>query len=135
MYSYLVEIDISLFKNINMFRVLTPNVAHLWDGRTCHFRSIIKFPQVKLNKKMVGSGPFRTHNKQAGKGIFTILWEWNMHRKLKNFAFYYNRVENKPVVTSGVSNNVQKIRRIYVTLNSHFIYYYYSLFLVLPGNS
>lgn len=69
-----------VISNVSRVRT-TPSVSHL-QYRTCRFGLTLKFPHIKLNEnkaqKRFGlfEGParsFPTHNKQAGKRIFTIL--------------------------------------------------------------
>lgn len=49
-----------------------PTATHLLGGERAVSGYVLKFPHIKFNeKKRFTNGPLPTHNKQAGKRIFT----------------------------------------------------------------
>lgn len=81
-------------------RRIDTNCDPSMENRTCRFGSTLKFPHIKLKEKKgsMPDGPFPTHNKQAGKRIFTIPTKWNVRNPPRDFTSYYCRVKDKFIV-------------------------------------
>lgn len=81
-------------------RRIDTNCVPSVESRTCRFGSTLKFPHIKFYEKKgsMPDVPFRTHNKQAGKRIFTIPTKWNMRNPSRDFTSYYSTVKNKFII-------------------------------------
>lgn len=97
-----------------VLRRIHTNCGPAVRSRTCRSGCTLKFPHIKFNDKKKGSpdGPFPTHNKQAGKGIFTSPTKWNMRNPVKDFTSYYCCVKSQFVEVNCNNDLSQHLERI-----------------------